>query len=281
MPITLLSLGEGGQILRERVRERPKVNSRMPSAMSRAPAPRSLPNQGLAPVKGRWAGVPGEPCGPDPPPPLVNPSLEPDMPPGCVAAVVVLVAVVLVVARLVVVTVVVGLWVVLRPVVVVVGPLVVIGVVVIGVVVVGCVVVVVVVGRVVVVVGAVVVVVVGASVVIVVGASVVVVVVAASVVVVGGAVVVVVVVGALVVVVGGASVVVVGGASVVVVVVVLVSQSGVVKVLSSRETWPLRASARPLTTVPVVTEIDVNAMIVPTKVDVVPSVAELPTCQNT
>jgi hypothetical protein len=37
------------------------------------------------------------------------------------------------------------------------------------------------------------------------------------------------------------------------VVVGVVAHRGVVKVLSSRETWPLRASARPATTVPVVT----------------------------
>jgi hypothetical protein len=43
----------------------------------------------------------------------------------------------------------------------------------------------------------------------------------------------------------------------------------------------LRASTRPFTVVPVCTEIDVNAMIVPTKVVLVPKVAELPTCQNT
>jgi hypothetical protein len=60
-----------------------------------------------------------------------------------------------------------------------------------------------------------------------------------------------------------------------------VSQSGVVKVLSSRLTCPLRASARPMTSVPVVTEMEVSAMIVPTKSELVPSVAELPTCQKT
>jgi hypothetical protein len=60
-----------------------------------------------------------------------------------------------------------------------------------------------------------------------------------------------------------------------------VSQPGMVKVLLSRLTWPLRASARPATTVFVVTEIDVRAMIVPTKSEFVPSVAELPTCQKT
>jgi hypothetical protein len=65
------------------------------------------------------------------------------------------------------------------------------------------------------------------------------------------------------------------------VVVGVVAHVGIVKVLSSRETWPLRASARPATTVPVVTVIEVNAMIVPTKFEFVPSVAELPTCQYT
>lgn len=53
MLITVVSLGEDGQDLRERVRERPKVKSRTPNAMSRTPAPRSAPSQGLAPVKGR------------------------------------------------------------------------------------------------------------------------------------------------------------------------------------------------------------------------------------
>ena len=61
----------------------------------------------------------------------------------------------------------------------------------------------------------------------------------------------------------------------------LVSHEGVTKVSSSRVTAPLRASARPITWVPVVTVTDVSAMIVPSKVDVVPSVAELPTCQKT
>ena len=52
-------------------------------------------------------------------------------------------------------------------------------------------------------------------------------------------------------------------------------------VSSSRVTAPLRARARPTTTVFVVTVIDVRAMIVPSKLEPVPSVAELPTCQNT
>ncbi|SPZ39568.1 Uncharacterised protein [Rhodococcus wratislaviensis] len=85
------------------------------------------------------------------------------------------------------------------------------------------------------------------------------------VVVVGGAVVVVVVV-------GGGVVVDVGGG---------VPQLGRVMVLVSRVTAPLRANTRPFTVVPVCTEIEVNAIMVPTKVVLVPRVAELPTCQNT
>jgi hypothetical protein len=85
-------------------------------------------------------------------------------------------------------------------------------------------------------------------------------------------VVVVVVGGAVVVVVGGGVVVDVGGG---------VTQLGRVMVLVSRVTAPLRANTRPFTVVPVCTEIEVNAMMVPTKVVLVPRVAELPTCQNT
>lgn len=94
-----------------------------------------------------------------------------------------------------------------------------------------------------------------------------------------------------VVVIGGVVVVVVGGAVVVVVVVVGggvvvdvgggVTQLGRVMTLLSRLTCPLRASTRPFTVVPVCTEMEVNAMMVPTKVVLVPRVAELPTCQNT
>ena len=51
--------------------------------------------------------------------------------------------------------------------------------------------------------------------------------------------------------------------------------------LLSRVTEPLRASARPSMFAPVVTLIEVSAMMVPTKVESVPSVAELPICQNT
>ncbi len=77
--------------------------------------------------------------------------------------------------------------------------------------------------------------------------------------------------GPVVVVVGGGVVVEVGG----------MTQFGRVMTLVSRLTWPLRASTRPFTVVPVCTDIEVNAMIVPTKVVLVPKVAELPTCQNT
>ena len=53
------------------------------------------------------------------------------------------------------------------------------------------------------------------------------------------------------------------------------------KTLSSSVTEPLRASARPSTVELVVTVMEVSAMMVPTKVVSVPSVAELPTCQKT
>ncbi len=46
-------------------------------------------------------------------------------------------------------------------------------------------------------------------------------------------------------------------------------------------TAPLRASARPYTVTPSFIEIDVSARMEPTKVEPVPSVAELPTCQKT
>jgi hypothetical protein len=51
--------------------------------------------------------------------------------------------------------------------------------------------------------------------------------------------------------------------------------------LVSRVTAPLRASARPLIVVPVVTVIDVRARMFPWRVEPVPSVAELPTTQKT
>jgi hypothetical protein len=77
----------------------------------------------------------------------------------------------------------------------------------------------------------------------------------------------------------GKTAVVVG--AIVVVVVGVVVQVELVMVLVSRVTSPLRASSRPSMVTPVVAAIDVRARMVPTKVELVPSVAELPTCQNT
>jgi hypothetical protein len=48
-----------------------------------------------------------------------------------------------------------------------------------------------------------------------------------------------------------------------------------------RVTAPFRASSRPATFAALFNDMDVNAMIVPTKVVFVSSVAELPICQNT
>jgi hypothetical protein len=66
---------------------------------------------------------------------------------------------------------------------------------------------------------------------------------------------------------------------VVVLLVVVVVQSGRVMVLVSRVTEPLRARRRPWMSVPVVAVMEVSAMTVPTMVEAVPRVAELPTCQ--
>jgi hypothetical protein len=52
-------------------------------------------------------------------------------------------------------------------------------------------------------------------------------------------------------------------------------------VFVSKVTAPFRASARPSIVAPVVTVIDVKAMIVPLNAEPVPIVAELPTCQKT
>ena len=84
-----------------------------------------------------------------------------------------------------------------------------------------------------------------------------------------------------VVVVSGAAVVVVAGAEVVVVSGAAAVQTDRVMVLESKVTSPFRASIRPSAIAPVCMAIDVNAMTVPKKEVVVPSVAELPTCQNT
>jgi len=51
--------------------------------------------------------------------------------------------------------------------------------------------------------------------------------------------------------------------------------------LVSRVTAPLRARARPFRVAPVVSEIDVSARTLPANALAGPSVAELPTCQNT
>src|ERR1019366_4543060 len=52
-------------------------------------------------------------------------------------------------------------------------------------------------------------------------------------------------------------------------------------VFVSSVTAPLRASTRPSTVAPVVTVMLDRAMTVPRKLEPVPIVAELPTCQNT
>src|SRR5205814_85487 len=49
----------------------------------------------------------------------------------------------------------------------------------------------------------------------------------------------------------------------------------------SSDTAPLRARARPLRVAPFVKVMEVSATMFPLKVEDVPSVAELPTCQNT
>lgn len=54
-----------------------------------------------------------------------------------------------------------------------------------------------------------------------------------------------------------------------------------VMIFASNVTAPLRANTRPSTFVPVVRVADVKARIFPLKVEFVPSVAELPTCQKT
>src|ERR1700735_4119191 len=73
------------------------------------------------------------------------------------------------------------------------------------------------------------------------------------------------------------------GAVLLVSAVMLIVRAGVraVIVLVSRVTAPLRASARPSIVVPVVTVIDVRARMLPWRVELVPSVAELPTTQKT
>ena len=74
---------------------------------------------------------------------------------------------------------------------------------------------------------------------------------------------------------------VVAGPLVVVVVGALRLHRGWVNVLVSSVTAPFRAKARPCTVAPVVTVIEVSARMLPTNTELVPNVAELPTCQNT
>lgn len=59
------------------------------------------------------------------------------------------------------------------------------------------------------------------------------------------------------------------------------THTGFVTVLESTVTAPLRASTRPSTFAPVVIVVDVKETMVPLKIEFVPSVAELPTCQMT
>ena len=58
------------------------------------------------------------------------------------------------------------------------------------------------------------------------------------------------------------------------------AEVGVVIVLASRVTAPFRANSLPSTAAPVVTVMEVKARMFPLKTEVVPSVAELPTCQK-
>ena len=55
---------------------------------------------------------------------------------------------------------------------------------------------------------------------------------------------------------------------------------GTVTVFDSNETAPVCVNNLPSTTAPVFAEMDIAAMIFPLKIDVVPRVAELPTCQK-
>ena len=55
---------------------------------------------------------------------------------------------------------------------------------------------------------------------------------------------------------------------------------GMVIVFASRVTAPFRANALPSSLAPVASEMDVKASILPSTTEVVPRVAELPTCQK-
>ena len=58
-----------------------------------------------------------------------------------------------------------------------------------------------------------------------------------------------------------------------------VAQRELSSTLLIRLTWPLRASSRPMTVAPLLSEMLASAIRLPWKAVVVPSVAELPTCQ--
>src|SRR6185436_10218321 len=60
-----------------------------------------------------------------------------------------------------------------------------------------------------------------------------------------------------------------------------VAEAPMVIVLESKVTAPFRANSLPSTAAPVVTVMEVKARMLPLKTEVVPSVAELPTCQKT
>lgn len=77
-------------------------------------------------------------------------------------------------------------------------------------------------------------------------------------------------------VVGGVGVGVVGGVGA-----GAVTHTGLVIVFVSNVTAPFRANILPSTSAPVVRVMDVKARIFPLKLEFVPSVAELPTCQKT
>lgn len=66
-----------------------------------------------------------------------------------------------------------------------------------------------------------------------------------------------------------------------VVVVAIAAHSGTVMALLSKVTAPFLASARPSRLAPLSSVIDVNAKMEPTKLVVVPMVADEPTCQKT
>jgi hypothetical protein len=63
-------------------------------------------------------------------------------------------------------------------------------------------------------------------------------------------------------------------------VVVVMGAPGLTIVLESNVTAPIRAKALPFSVAPVLIVIDIWARMVPLNIEVVPRVAELPTCQK-